>query len=137
MVMVGASPVGPFRKNEMLNIIEKHEEQWWRAQGQESLRIGVVPANYVDECVEEKKKIVDGFCFVFCCCFCLVIGLPPSRSLPPHSLTRVCVCRIAWGPAAPPSVRATPPAPKALQRQNSVNDGPPPPPLPKGPSPDL
>lgn len=32
-----------FHKGELLNIIEKHEPEWWRAQSQETLQIGVVP----------------------------------------------------------------------------------------------
>lgn len=38
-----------FRKGELLNILEMHEEQWWKAQAQSSLQIGVVPANYLEE----------------------------------------------------------------------------------------
>lgn len=38
-----------FRKGELLNILEMHEEQWWKAQSQTSLQIGVVPANYLEE----------------------------------------------------------------------------------------
>ena len=38
-----------FHKGELLNIIEKHEPEWWRAQSQSTLEIGVIPANYVTE----------------------------------------------------------------------------------------
>lgn len=38
-----------FRKGEMLNVVEKHEPQWWKAQSQETLQIGVIPSNYVDQ----------------------------------------------------------------------------------------
>jgi hypothetical protein len=34
-----------FHKGELLNIIEKHEPEWWRAQSQETLQIGVVPVS--------------------------------------------------------------------------------------------
>lgn len=38
-----------FRKGEMLNVVEKHEPQWWKAQSQDTLQIGVIPSNYVDQ----------------------------------------------------------------------------------------
>jgi hypothetical protein len=38
-----------FNKGELLNIIEKHEDQWWRAQSQATLQIGTIPVNYVQE----------------------------------------------------------------------------------------
>lgn len=37
-----------FRKMDLLNIIEKHEAEWWKAQHQRSLEIGVIPAPYVE-----------------------------------------------------------------------------------------
>eukprot|EP00040_Diaphanoeca_grandis_P009292 m.48324 g.48324 ORF g.48324 m.48324 type:complete len:558 (+) comp20708_c0_seq1:201-1874(+) len=37
-----------FHKGELLNVIEKHEPEWWKAQSQETLQIGVVPANYLE-----------------------------------------------------------------------------------------
>jgi len=37
-----------FRKGEMLNILEKHEPEWWKAQSQLTLQIGCIPANYVE-----------------------------------------------------------------------------------------
>lgn len=37
-----------FRKSEELNIIEKHEPEWWKAQHPETLEIGCIPSNYVD-----------------------------------------------------------------------------------------
>ncbi|EGD73703.1 crk-like protein [Salpingoeca rosetta] len=36
-----------FRKGEVLNILQKHEEQWWKAQSQKTLQIGCIPSNYV------------------------------------------------------------------------------------------
>eukprot|EP00039_Didymoeca_costata_P005492 m.81966 g.81966 ORF g.81966 m.81966 type:complete len:556 (-) comp12843_c1_seq1:42-1709(-) len=36
-----------FRKGEELNIIEKHEAEWWKAQHPDTLEIGVIPSNYV------------------------------------------------------------------------------------------
>lgn len=38
-----------FHKGELLNVVEKHEPQWWKAQSQETLMVGVVPSNYVDQ----------------------------------------------------------------------------------------
>lgn len=38
-----------FRKGEMLNVVEKHEPQWWKAQSQDTLQVGVIPSNYVDQ----------------------------------------------------------------------------------------
>ena len=33
----------------MLNVVEKHEPQWWKAQSQDTLQVGVIPSNYVDQ----------------------------------------------------------------------------------------
>lgn len=38
-----------FRKGEQLNIIQKTEAEWWKAQSTTTLMIGVIPANYVEE----------------------------------------------------------------------------------------
>ena len=38
-----------FKKGDHLNVLEKHEEQWWRAQSKRTLQIGCIPANYVRE----------------------------------------------------------------------------------------
>lgn len=42
-----------FRKGEMLNILEKHEKEWWRAQSQWTLQIGCIPANYVEPIIKQ------------------------------------------------------------------------------------
>lgn len=36
-----------FKKGDRLNVLEKHEEQWWKAQSQLTLQIGCIPSNYV------------------------------------------------------------------------------------------
>jgi len=51
-----------FRKGDLLNVIVKHEEQWWKAQHQKDLNIGVIPSNYVEYVRDgplaiEKKKV--------------------------------------------------------------------------------
>lgn len=38
-----------FSKGDTLHVVEKHEEQWWRAQHSVNLRIGTIPVNYVEE----------------------------------------------------------------------------------------
>ena len=38
-----------FGKGDTLNVVEKHEEQWWRAQHSVNLRIGTIPVNYVED----------------------------------------------------------------------------------------
>ena len=43
-----------FKKGDRLNVLEKHEEQWWKAQSQRTLQIGVIPSNYVKQIVEAK-----------------------------------------------------------------------------------
>lgn len=37
-----------FRKGDLLNIYEKHEADWWKAQSASTLDIGVIPVNYVE-----------------------------------------------------------------------------------------
>jgi len=37
-----------FRKMDLLNVIEKHETEWWKAQHQRTLELGVIPAPYVE-----------------------------------------------------------------------------------------
>jgi hypothetical protein len=36
-----------FHKGDLMNVIEKHEAEWWKAQNPKSLEIGVIPAPYV------------------------------------------------------------------------------------------
>eukprot|EP00729_Bicosta_minor_P008550 gene8550-29861_t len=37
-----------FRKGDLLNVYEKHEKDWWKAQSSTTLDIGVIPVNYIE-----------------------------------------------------------------------------------------
>jgi len=37
-----------FRKGDLLNVYEKHEKDWWKAQSASTLDIGVIPVNYIE-----------------------------------------------------------------------------------------
>lgn len=37
----------PFRKNDMLTILKKEEDQWWLARDSQG-KEGMIPANYVE-----------------------------------------------------------------------------------------
>lgn len=79
-----------FRKGDMLNILEKHEVEWWRAQSQRSLQIGVIPANYVQPIIKETPQP------------------PPARAEPSNFARTESVMRPA-APAPPPARAKTPP----------------------------
>ena len=69
-----------FGKGDTLHVVEKHEEQWWRAQHSVNLRIGTIPVNYVEEIplpddISNDEKVV---------CRCAVSNRTDARSAAAH-----------------------------------------------------
>eukprot|EP00730_Choanoeca_flexa_P017088 TRINITY_DN8184_c0_g1_i3.p1 TRINITY_DN8184_c0_g1~~TRINITY_DN8184_c0_g1_i3.p1 ORF type:complete len:482 (+),score=81.84 TRINITY_DN8184_c0_g1_i3:187-1632(+) len=45
-----------FKVDERLNVLKKSQKAWWKAQSQSTLKIGFIPANYVEEIAQAEPE---------------------------------------------------------------------------------
>lgn len=65
----------PFRKGEVLRVLEKPEDQWWNAQNEEG-RSGMIPVPYVEKYRPSSPTSIGG----------VAVGLPVSGFGPPDDM---------------------------------------------------